>query len=158
MTDRPGESMRPLDDPSWAFYSRTRLAIRGAGGSVEVALWEPLDAATREALRGLFITPAFGVVTPCNPRGVSIDDRENGRRVRRFMGTLRTEGLPFRIACGMSEDRTSHRERSFAIAAEADVCRVLALEAMQSAFFWFDGERFELRGALVEGGPWMLPI
>lgn len=155
LIEREAGELVYANDPSWDSYTQTVLVIEGDGAPFEVDLRKRIADPVLERLRGLFPSRVFGVVTACNPRGRTIDDEENERRVATFEERLRATGSEFVVATGMSPDG-AHSERGFAIARSSAVCRALAVEAGQSAFFWFDGDWFSIRGAQV--GPVRIPL
>ena len=156
--------MRAEDDPSWAAYAETLLALGPVDGDgvadtdgVAVDLREALTPNHRVALAGLGLQAPFAVLTAHNPRGRIVDAEENGRRGALLVAALARAGVPWIPAVGMSPDG-SHREPGVAAHLPLPVAARTAAEWEQSAFFWFDGDVFWLVGALVDAPPARLPV
>ncbi len=146
--------MRPEDDPGWASYAETILAFRGpAGLEIDLSLPVPPSARAELAARGL--GGAFGLVTPCNPRGQPTSVQENEARLVRFLAELDQAGARYLRVDGLSPDRR-HAERGVALAWPQQEILALATRWDQSAIYWWDGARFWVIGALTETQPWPL--
>ena len=78
---------------------------------------------------------AFGVVTSCNPNGVTVSAAENAQAVGALRAVLEAEGLAFFEVTGGSADLT-HAEPGFGIAASLDFCLALGRRWEQEAIFW----------------------
>lgn len=143
--------MQPSDDPSWSLYPETLVEFFREDGTlaVRVDLREPVDDLTRSRLAGLGLSEAFALLTAFNPRGRNSTTAENQTRDSALISRLRAMGVHWMRADGVSRD-SEHRERGTAIALDRDAARQLACEMEQSAFFWFDGARFWIIGALVD--------
>jgi hypothetical protein len=77
----------------------------------------------------------FGVVTPCNPNGVTAGAAKNARAVGALRAVLEAEGLAFFEVTGGSAD-LAHAELGFGIVASLDVCLALGRRWEQEAIFW----------------------
>ena len=98
----------------------------------------------------------FAVITPHDPHGEDLLPGENERRVAQFEGELRSRAVLFLHVDACSPDG-EHCEASVAVKVSYDSARQLAIDHGQVAFFWFDGERFWIAGALLETDPVALP-
>jgi hypothetical protein len=142
------------EDPAWHHYADTVLHF-AAGPSIdlrrEVA---PADAAT---FRTLGLYPHFAVITAYNPGGRVASDAQNRRRHAALLAGMRLRVTACVEVAGASPDGR-HREPGVAVRLAAHVARELAQCYHQSAWFWFDGSRFEIRGARVATPPIPLPV
>ena len=107
-------------------------------------------------LSALGLSDPFAVITAHDPRGEDLAAGENERRAARFETELRACGADFLRVDACSPDG-EHCEASVAVKVSYDAARQLALDHDQVAFFWFDGERFWIAGALLETDPVALP-
>ena len=140
-------------DPDWARYPNTILHLDG-GGTVD--LRRPVNEETMRTLAALGLTGPFAVITAYDPRGEDLPPGENERHAAQFEGELRSRAVHFLHMDACSPDG-EHCEASVAVKATYDSARQLAIDHGQVAFFWFDGERFWIAGALLETHPVALP-
>jgi len=80
------------------------------------------------------VTHLFGVVTPCNPNGVTVSAAKNAGAVGVLLTVLEAEGLAFFEVTGGSAD-FAHAEPGFGIVASFDFCLALGKRWEQEAFF-----------------------
>jgi hypothetical protein len=137
-------------------YGDTILEIATNQGLLRVDLRESLDARLSRHLRDLFGGP-FAIVTAYNPRGAIATEVENTRCTRRLAEELRQLTETLLPADGRSPG-AGHRERGFAVPLELEEAVRLAIRYEQEALFWFDGESFQLVGALQGGEMVSLPV
>lgn len=141
--------MQPRDDPSWATYRTTRLVIRpAADAAVSCLVTEGFAPADRATLDAAGLPIAFAIVTPCNPKGRRRTRAGNARRLAAAQRRLGALGLRWWPGDGGSPDWT-HVEPGFAIATDRATAQRLARDWKQSAFWWVEGTRVWLCGALV---------
>lgn len=153
--DRRGV-MSAADDPSWASYAQTVLAL-GPDLTTHIDLRAPLTQQGRAAIANLGLKTTFAVLTACNPRGRTVGAAENHRRAAALCAWLNERQVPFVRAAGRSPDGT-HQEPGVAVPIpQADAVR-LAVLYEQSALFWFDADCFWIIGALVDAEPVRLPL
>jgi len=129
-------------DPVAHHYPDTILHF-GVRPPFAVDLRHTLSDRALRRLRGLWLGPRFGVVTACDPGGLSAGAAENRRRLALLAGRLERSGSPNLPADGWSIDGR-HRELGFAIGAPRRELVELAKAFGQTAIFWFDGRRFLL--------------
>lgn len=100
---------------------------------------------------------AFGVVTACNPDGVTVSDAENEAATDALRERLVAEGWMFFPVTGGSADFT-HAEPGFGIVAPRETVVALGRAFRQEAVFWIvDGELTLCpcgAGELMELGDW----
>jgi len=147
--------MRIVRDPSWNFYSQTLLEFH-LPDILTVDLRRQVSVRTKKAFVGAGLSHPFAVLTACNPRGCSIDASANAGKTADLEQDLRVRGAVALPADGVSPDG-KHREPGFAVGMSLDEATRLARRYDQSAFFWFDGERFWIMPALVRTDPIYLP-
>ena len=142
-------------DPDWPRYPETVLEFATAP-RVEVDLRKiPADAEIA-ALQSAGFDQPFAVMTAFDPRGENLSKADNEKRKQNLESRLRSSGYKFAEVDACSPDR-SHCECSVAVVMPQEKALDLAREFEQVAFFWFDGRRFWILGALVETDPLMLP-
>lgn len=144
-----------LHDPDWPRYPETVLSF-GTLPKLEIDLRSPVTTEAVGALRRAGLGNPFAIVTAFDPQGRDLTRKENEQRREGFEETLRQRGIPFVNVDCCSPDR-SHRECSVALSIPQDDATALARELEQVAYFWFDGERFWIIGALPPTDPLMLP-
>ncbi len=149
-----GIVMRPEDDPGWASYADTILEFHGPE-TVTVDLRGPLLRGTVERIARAGLDGAFGLVTPCNPRGRDVSAEENESRLSSFFDILQAEGAPYLKVDGWSRDR-NRVEHGAGMAIPQHDLLAIARRWEQSAVYWFDGARFWVIGALTRAEPWLL--
>lgn len=142
-------------DPDWHRYPDTVLRFR-TDPAVRVDLREPAGPETVAALESIGLSGSFAVLTAHDPRGRDEDADVNERRAKRLNERLQALGADFLHVDACSPDG-SHCEASVAALIEREQATSLAREFEQVAFFWFDGEKFWIIGALAAGDPVMLP-
>lgn len=130
-------------DPAWTAYGDTILVMGNDDILARVDLRRRLTTGMRDLLVTMAGGERFGIVTPHDPGGRTLDDAENAARVRALRDELEREGLPYFRADGQNESG-SHVERGFAIVADRETIRGIAGRTEQTAFYWFDGERMWL--------------
>jgi hypothetical protein len=142
-------------DPDWPRYPETILTF-STNPAVEIDLREipPVHAITDLAAAG-FDQP-FAVLTAFDPRGHDLPAAENERRRRELDARLARDRYHFVSVDACSPDG-SHCEGSVAVVMPQEKAIALARELEQVAFFWFDGKRFWIIGAMLEADPLMLP-
>jgi hypothetical protein len=133
-------------DPSARNYPETVLNF--ADGTT-VDLRRRVRRADRAALADLGLTGEFAILTAHNPRERIAPPEENRRREEELLQELRTRGATWRMVSGESLDGM-HQETSVAVALPLEEVHALACKLEQSAFFWFDGRSFSIRGALAD--------
>ena len=88
----------------------------------------------------------FGIVTACNPEGVTITDQQNRERTERLQKQLTAAGYTFFPVTGCSHD-LKHQEPGFGIVGhERQAIVDLGREWQQEAVFWVE-----------EGNAYLLP-
>lgn len=140
-------------DPDWGRYPNTVLHLDGGG---RIDLRRPVSAEAMRTLSALGLSGPFAVITAHDPRGEDLPPGENERRAAQLEGELRSRAVPFLQLDACSPDG-EHCEESVAVKVSYDSARELAIDHGQVAFFWFDGERFWIAGALLETDPVALP-
>jgi hypothetical protein len=138
-----------------ASYACTVLQFPTADPPLEIDLREPFPEVAAQRLRALGLGGRFAVLTAFNPRGRTVPAEQNRRRaveLRRRLSSLVGTLVP---ADGCSPDLL-HREEGVAAALTEEQAREIACEFEQDAFFWFDGARFRIEGALEAG--WSVPL
>jgi hypothetical protein len=80
----------------------------------------------------------FGIVTACNPDGLSADEMSNQKANARLADLLQAEGRVFFPVTGGSPDFT-HAEPGFGIVAELARILELGRDFRQEAVFWIEG-------------------
>lgn len=148
--------MDPALDPSWASYPETILEF-GTTPPVTIDLRRRIPPAELARLRSLAPGGTFAVVTPCNPRGQTLLNRDNRARLAALTDELRQAGRPFMPVSGVSPDGR-HREPGVAVAMSLPDAVTVAEGLEQSALFWFDGEAFWLVPVLVGAERRRLPL
>ena len=84
------------------------------------------------------VRPTFGVVTACNPDGVTISDEHNRAATERLWDHLAEAGFQFFPVTGCSPD-LKHQEPGFGIITnDRDVIVQLGREWRQVAVYWID--------------------
>ena len=142
-------------DPDWPRYPETVLTF-ATRPPLEIDLRQiPSDSALGQ-LRAEGFGKPFAIVTAFDPEGRNLSAPENERRKQELDRRLNSTGYQFVQVDCCSPDR-SHCERSVAVTMPQREALDLAREMRQVAIFWFDGNRFWILGALVEGDPLMLP-
>ena len=142
-------------DPDWPRYPETVLEFATAP-RVEVDLRKIPSDAEIAGLQSAGFDQPFAVMTAFDPRGENLTAAENEKRQNDLDRRLRSSGYKFAEVDACSPDR-SHCECSVAVVMPQEKALDLARELEQVAFFWFDGNRFWILGALVETDPLMLP-
>ena len=142
-------------DPDWPKYPETVLSFSTTPG-LEIDLRSPLSTEARDGLARAGLGDPFAVMTAFDPQGRDLTPEENEARRAGLEKTLRARGTPFLNVDCCSPDR-SHCERSVAISIPQDEATGLARELEQVAYFWFDGQRFWIVGALLPTDPLALP-
>jgi hypothetical protein len=142
-------------DPDWPRYPETVLEFATAP-RVEVDLRKIPTDAEIAGLQSAGFNQPFAVMTAFDPRGENLTAAENEKRQQNLERRLRSSGYKFAEVDACSPDR-SHCECSVAVVMPQEKALDLARELEQVAFFWFDGNRFWILGALVETDPLMLP-
>lgn len=94
---------------------------------------------TRFLVPGLDQVPLrFGVVTACNPNGVTVGDEQNRAATERLRSALASAGFHFFAVTGCSLD-LSHREPGFGIVTDdREIIVELGRAWMQDAIFWVE--------------------
>lgn len=157
MTDPAARSAPPpATDPAWTAYGDTILELVDGDVRVQVDLRRRLAPGVRELLTALSGGRHFGVVTPENPGGRTLDDAENAARVQALAAELATAGVRAIRADGHGAS-SDHVEHGFAIVADRETVRSIAGRTEQTAFYWFDGERMWLVPTRPEEAPVALP-
>jgi uncharacterized protein DUF3293 len=139
---------------AWGPYAETVLCFPEVKLAIDLRL--PLPAAIPKRLSQLGLTGSFGVVTACNPRGITLDAGANRRLTAELAAVVRERYPAARLAQGASPDGR-HEEPGWAIAAPLPELKRLAAEFRQNALFWFDGARFVIVPVLGQGPPLPLP-
>ena len=124
--------------------------------AVKVDLREIPSEDAIAALKAAGLDKPFAIMTAFDPRGENLSPAENERRKRGLDDRLRLGNYRFAQVDACSPDG-SHCECSVAVLMPKDKAIDLAREMEQVAFFWFDGKRFWILGALVKTDPLMLP-
>lgn len=132
-----------MHDPSFLNYGRTILRFETG---IDIDLRSELDAADLDDIRALGIGDSFAVITAYNPHGGDIDEDDNERRQTQLLSEIAGLGVPYLRVAGRSPDG-EHCEDSVAVAMPFETARTLAARFGQTAIYWFDGDRFVLRGA-----------
>ncbi len=149
------KSMPDQHDPDWPKYPETVLEFATAP-QVEVDLRKIPSDGEIAALQSAGFDQPFAVITAFDPRGENLAAAENEKRQQDLERQLRSSGYKFAVVDACSPDR-SHCECSVAVVMPQENALDLARELEQVAFFWFDGKRFWILGALAETDPLMLP-
>ena len=139
---------------AWGHYPETILRFPELGLVLDLRI--PLPAAIPEQFAELGLSGPFGVVTACNPRGITLDATANRKLTMELAGVVHERYPGSRLAHGGSPDGR-HKEPGWAIAAPLAELKRLAAEFRQNALFWFDGVRFLIVPVLREGPPLPLP-
>lgn len=142
-------------DPDWPMYPETVLSF-GTSPKLEIDLRSPVTMEAVGALRRAGLGDPFAIMTAFDPQGRDLSPDENEERRTAFEKTLRERGISFVNVDCCSPDR-SHCECSVALTIPQDDATALARELEQVAYFWFDGEKFWIIGALLPTDPLMLP-
>lgn len=150
-----GEKNKPVDE-RWSSYPETVLHFPGEP-PVMVDLRVPLESSIRNSFAALGLGKEFGILTAFNPRGVTIDDAENDRRMKELEAELRSVGYRFVRLDACSPDK-SHCECSVALSESLDVVIDIARRWEQIAIFWYDGSSFWIYGAISPAEPIRLPV
>lgn len=149
------EKKKPMDE-RWSSYPETVLHFRGEAG-VMVDLREPVSPVVRKGLSAMGLNGRFAVLTAFNPRGVTIEDSENDRRVKEFEAELSSIGEPYVRVDACSPDE-SHCECSVALKVDLNRALDIARRWEQIAIFWWDEAAFWIYGAISETEPVKLPV
>lgn len=155
-SSHPDDAPAPHDDAAWIHYGDTILAVATTPGRVEIDLRAPVSANVAGVLRDAARERAFGVLTPYNPGGETLDDDENRARLRALERDLDARRLPWFAADGHGAS-SAHVEHGVAVVADMATVRTLSAREGQTAFFWFDGERFWLVPTRPDAAPVALP-
>ena len=84
------------------------------------------------------VPPSFGVVTACNPDGVTVSNEQNMAASERLERHLAEAGFQYFPVTGCSPDLT-HQEPGFGIITDdRDVIIELGREWRQEAVYWID--------------------
>jgi hypothetical protein len=140
-------------DPSWQHYTQTVLLFDDGS---RIDLRDPVDDAVRRVLAALGLDEPFAVITAANPLGRVVGADANELRNLQLLSVLQSSGWRFQPAAGASPDE-AHREPGYAVILPLSDARAVARRFEQSAFFWFDGAAFSIRGALIDTPPVALP-
>lgn len=132
-----------MKDPSFLNYGQTILRFETG---LDTDLRSKLDAADVAGIRALGIGDAFAVITAYNPHGGDVDEDDNERRQTQLLSEVAGLGVPYLRVAGRSPDG-EHCEDSVAVAMPFGDARALGARFGQTAIYWFDGDRFLLRGA-----------
>lgn len=143
------------DDPDWPKYPDTVLSFM-TSPALEIDLRSPVSTEALQGLARAGLGGTFAVITAFDPQGRDLTLAENEERNRSLEIMLRARGITFVNVDCCSPDR-SHCERSVAMRAPHHEATALAKDLGQVAYFWFDGQRFWIVGALVFTDPLMLP-
>jgi len=149
--------MCPCHDPSWNFYPETILEFETESGQLRIDLRDTIPASVADHVARLGPGISFAIITSDNPYGRERPDSDNAQSRLRLAAELTRYGVHCRPVDGVSPDH-AHRESGFAIWMDVSAARMLAQVYGQSAFFWFDGVRFYIEGALVNVPRQKLPI
>ena len=147
--------MNTTEDPSWKFYTETLLEFL-LPDSFIVDLRQEVTTQEKAEFVRVGLKHRFAVLTACNPRDCSTDDRRNARRTAKLERDLRVGDVVVLPADGISPEGR-HREPGFAVGLAIDRATGIARRYDQSAFFWFDGKRFWIMPVLVQAKPIALP-
>ena len=98
-------------------FAETVLVFAG-DERFEATVHAGLGPSMRTRLKSLGLGDCFGVVTPCNPLGITLEDQANAERLTAFRAELDRSGIRSVEADGWSPDRT-HVERGNACALRA---------------------------------------
>ena len=123
---------------------------------MSIDLRRPVSPHALRALAELGIPGPFGVVTACDPMGVSLEESANSRLTAVLTALVLSRHPAARLAHGTSPDGT-HVERGWAIPAPLDEVHALAARFFQNAVFWFDAGRFSIVPVLAPLPPLLLP-
>lgn len=148
--------MKSTEDPSWKLYTETLLRFWLPESFIVDLRQQVINREKAEFVRA-GLRASFAILTAYNPRGCSTDDRTNTRKTAELEQDLRARDIVVLAADGMSTDGC-HAEPGFAVALKLDEATSIARHYEQSAFFWFDGERFWIMPALVQAEPVLLPL
>lgn len=143
-------------DERWSSYPETVLHFSGEP-PVMVDLRVPLETSVRQSFNALGLSGEFGVLTAFNPRGETINENENDRRMRELEAELTSLGVSFVRIDACSPDK-SHCECSVALSLGLNEIIDIAKRWEQVAIFWFDGASFWIYGALTAIEPIKLPV
>lgn len=141
-------------DPDWPRYPET--VLRFSDPPVEIDLRDVPSEYALAKLRAAGFGEPFAVITAFDPGGRNLSASENEERRRDLNRRLEKTGHRFVAVDACSPDR-SHCECSVAVVMKRKEALALARELEQVAFFWFDGSRFWIRGAIAAADPLMLP-
>jgi hypothetical protein len=142
-------------DPDWPRYPETVLDF-ALEPAIRIDLRAPVPEDARRNLQTAGFGQPFAILTAFDPRGKNLSPAENEQRRQELEQRLTCLGYRFaRVDC-CSPDR-KHCECSVAVPMPQKEALQLARELEQIAFFWFDGERFWIVGAIVDTDPLMLP-
>lgn len=142
-----------MNDPSFLNYGQTILRFET---DRDIDLRSDLDAADVDDIRALGIGDAFAIITAYNPHGGDIDEQDNERRQTQLLSEIAWLGVPYLRVAGRSPDG-EHCEDSVAVAMPFIDARRLGARFGQTAIYWFDGDRFVLRGAAANFPDVQLP-
>ncbi len=148
--------MNSSEDPSWKCYAETRLRL-WLPETFIVDLRQQVTTRHKVEFGRAGLTAPFAVLTAYNPRGCLTDDTTNASKTADLERDLRARDMVVFPVDGMSPEG-DHAEPGFAAALELDDATSVACRYEQSAFFWFDGERFWIMPALVRTKPVPLPL
>ena len=151
MTDEP----EPRTE-AWSSYPETVLVFAGEP-EIMIDLREPVPPATKNALTAIGLGEPFSVLTSYNPRGETLDARENDRRFKELTAELTSARVEFVVMDACSPDR-SHCEVSVVIKGDRNAALDIAKRWQQVAIFWYDSDRFWIYGAISPIEPVSLPV
>ncbi len=153
----PAQAPAPAADPSWSAYGDTILVFPDASPPIAVDLRRPIESPLAERVVAHVTSKRFGVVTPENPAGQSLDAARNAARLADFAAALARDGRHAVRADGRG-GASDHVEHGFAIVAEQEAIRTLAAAQGQTAFYWFDGTRMWLCPTRPDATAHALPV
>ena len=150
--------MDPLSADKLRTYATTVLEFEGSN-SARIDLRQRVGEADLRLLASHRLVPPFAVLTAYNPHGdVSPQlEADNARMQATMEYELQESGFRGVRVDGCSPDRT-HCEASVAVRMTEEKAREWAIRYEQDAFFWFDGTRFWIVGALEPFGRVSLPL
>jgi hypothetical protein len=147
--------MEIVNPEKLASYASTVLQFPEADPPLEIDLREPVPEVAAQRLRALGLGGRFAVLTAFDPRGRTVPAEQNRRRAVELRRRLSSLVGTLVLADGCSPDLL-HREEGVAAELTLEEAREIACEFEQDAFFWFDGARFRIEGALEAG--WSVPL
>lgn len=142
-------------DPDWHKYPDTVLHFL-TEPAVQLDLREPVTRDALASLARIGLDGPFAVLTAQDPRGRDESADVNEARAAALDERLRSASARFVHVDACSPDG-AHCESSVAAVITREAAVELAREFEQVAIFWFDGQKFWIAGAIVDGDPVMLP-